>query len=81
MDTIKLYTDYFTYDVCDALRERQLKFDDAWKNYVIFHKSKGIFDSKKAIYIMEQFKFLFEENNKKPPPDFQTLLKSYNIEC
>lgn len=82
MDT-KLYTAYFTDELCDAIRNKQLKFEDAWKNYVTFHKSKGIFDRKKAIYIMEAFKYVFGEittDIPKPPADFQRFLRNMDIE-
>lgn len=83
MDNFKLYTVYFNDEVCAAIRNRQLKFEDAWKNYVIFHKSKGIFDRKKAIYLLEEFKYIFGEittTTPKPPADFQRFLRNRDIE-
>ena len=83
MDNIKLYTVYFTDEVCVAIRNKQLKFEDAWNNYVIFHKSKGIFDRKKAMYLLEAFKCIFREMTydiQKPHADFQRFLRNRDIE-
>ena len=84
MDNIKLYTAYFTDEVCAALRNGQLKYDVAWGNYITFHKSKGIFDRKKAIYMLNEFRYIFQEitcDIQKPPADFQRFLMIKNIEA
>ena len=84
MDNIKLYTAYFTDEMCAAIRNGQLKRDETWKNYVTFHKSKGTFDRKTAMYMLREFGYIFQEitcDIQLPPADFQRFLMTKNIEA
>ena len=84
MDNIKLYTAYFTDEVCDAIRTGQLKFDVAWGNYVTFHKSNGIFNRKNTILLLDKFRYIFMDLTCEFPKshaDFKRFLLSFNIEA
>ena len=83
MSTTKLlYTTYFTDDICDAIRSGQYH-KDMWTNYMVYHKSNGVFDPNIAIDILWEFHDVVREltcDIQLTPAYFQRFLTSKNIE-
>lgn len=77
-----LYTAYFTDEMCDAIRNGRYH-KDMWTNYVVYHKSKGVFDPKIAIDTLWEFHDVVREltcDIQLSPADFQRFLTLKNIE-
>jgi hypothetical protein len=77
-----LYTTYFTDDVCDAIRKNVTTFGVAWKSYVAYHRNFEPINSKNAIFVMEEFRYLYAEITatiQLPRESFHRFLANRNV--
>ena len=55
-----LYTEYFTEDVCDNIRNTVPSFGEAWKTYTMYHRNFETINCKNGIFIMNVFRYVFD---------------------
>jgi hypothetical protein len=85
MNSIKLnllYTAYFTDDVCDSIRtSKDNIFYDVWKEYRVFHSKIEPINSTNGIFIIREFRYMFDEiiSNQLPKHAFSRFLETISI--
>ena len=85
MNNIKLnllYTEYFTDDVCDTIRtSKDSIFYDVWKEYRVFHSKIEPINSTNGIFVISEFRYVFDEivSNQIPKQDFGLYLETISF--
>jgi hypothetical protein len=77
-----LYARYFTEQVCEGIRD-DAKLEESWKSYLTYHKSQGMYDRKKLMYMFEEFKYIYGELTSKTPKalaDIRRIINTNDIE-
>jgi hypothetical protein len=73
-----LYLSYFTKEMCNKIRT--IALCDAYDEYRAFHVQHDAINVTIAFFIMNEFKFVFEEiNSTIPKPDLGTFIE--NLGC
>jgi hypothetical protein len=69
-----LYLSYFTEEMCNKIRT--ISLCDAYDEYRAFHVQHDAINVTIAFFIMNEFKFVFEEiNSAIPKPDLGTFIE------
>jgi hypothetical protein len=69
-----LYLSYFTEEMCNKIRT--IALCDAYDEYRAFHVQHDAINVTIAFFIMNEFKFVFEEiNSAIPKPDLGTFIE------
>jgi hypothetical protein len=95
MNNYKIYTSYFTNDVCDGIRMKlvtyglesfesrnTMAFGEDWKSYVEYHRRFQNIDSSNAMHIMNAFKVVYTEITSRiqlPKEAFARFLLVHNV--
>ena len=71
-----LYLSYFTEEMCNKIRT--IALCDAYDEYRAFHVQHDAINVTIAFFIMNEFKFVFEEiNSAIPKPDIVTFIQKF----
>jgi hypothetical protein len=91
-----LYTEYFTDGVCDTIRTtkyitdgvcdtirttKDIIFNDAWIEYCVFHNKFETINSTNGIFIIREFRYVFDEiiSNELPQHDLSLFLETISV--